>query len=615
LIVPKQGQKGRSEGEERRKPVKEEEYRGEDDERRELEQFMWEVSGGGASPPSLSANRKGEGGDATQTGPQGSDFDYGIDSPEARLALAAMREGEDEWRDLSTSMEMEGTAPQEFIDTQEVYFKAIKNLVTKGGLKKARAMELVCTWSRGACVHIQRALPTDEQWCKKVDQGVLDFVGELMGVSMDRRQRNITFRKCAAGGLGFGSCLLRSSAAWLGAWEGGLHDLAKQMDVATITEFRQVWPEWDKAVKTMEKRLREHQGITPQSSRWEAAFNKAQSKKQKEHSMKIEAWQDKSTRMEMSKTDGGRLDQAGGSGAAAFMAPGEDEDAMDDAHYAVVVRRRLLEVDPAITMCGKCTNQSSAGMCRVEGCGDHAKHALICRVGGGVERRHTALLEAVRLWLQDLGISVNKEQRMPKWDKPGKIAILDIAYFDRNLQQVCVDVSVIDGAEGSKTTRPQGTKAKFAIPRREKVKHVRYPGDGLFPFVVDTRGRWGSEAKAWAAAAVRHLPQEERSRQIRKLRVSVSLAVQHAVAEQILSASKRGVSVFDPAVEMGRKALEAIGEETCRSTKRRRKTWRWTQRMRRRRKKAAGPRKAKNRTRFGRKCPSSPRGVEPIPQK
>ena len=544
LIIPTQSRIGEASEENdkgRQKRTDEEEDLGEDEERRELEDFLREVAGGGASPTSLSAHRKGEEGDATQTGDQ--DFDYGIDSPEARLALAAMGEGEEEWRDLSTSMEMEGTAPQEFLDTQKVYFKAIKDLVTKGGLKKARAMELVCTWSRGACVHIQRALPTDEQWCKEVDQGVLDFVGELMGVSMDRRQRSITFRKCAAGGLGFGSALLRSSAAWLGAWEGGLCDLAKQMEVATITEFRQIWPEWDKAVKTMEKRLREHQGIIPHNSRWEAAFNKAQNKKQKEHSLKIEAWQDKSMRMDISKTDGGRLDQAGGSGAAAFMAPGEEEEeeAMDDDHYTVVVRRRLLEVDPAITMCATCTNQSSAGMCRVEACGDHAKHALICRLGGGVERRHTALLEAVRIWLEELGIRVNKEQRMPKWDEPGeKVAILDIVYFNKNLQHICVDVSVIDGAEGSKTTRPQGTKAKFAIPRREKEKHVRYPGDGLFPFVVDTRGRWGSEAKAWAAAAVRNLPQEERSRQIRKLRVSVSLAVQHAVAEQILSASRRG---------------------------------------------------------------------------
>ena len=39
----------------------------------------------------------------------------------------------------------------------------------------------------------------------------------------------------------------------------------------------------------------------------------------------------------------------------------------------------------------------------------------------------------------------------------------------------------------------------------------------------------------------------------------MSLAVQHAVAEQILSASRRGVSVFDPVVVEGRKMLEAAG--------------------------------------------------------
>ena len=66
---------------------------------------------------------------------------------------------------------MEGAAPREFIDKQELYFKALNDLIYKGGLEKARVMELACVWSNGSCVHIQRALPPEDKLCREVDKG------------------------------------------------------------------------------------------------------------------------------------------------------------------------------------------------------------------------------------------------------------------------------------------------------------------------------------------------------------------------------------------------------------------------------------------------------------
>ena len=71
-----------------------------------------------------------------------------------------------------------------------------------------------------------------------------------------------------------------------------------------------------------------------------------------------------------------------------------------------------------------------------------------------------------------------------------------------------------------------------------KKKHRRYAGAGLYPFVIDCRGKWGREALAWATIACSQLPQDEKAKTMRRLRVMVSVAVQQATAEQVLSASR-----------------------------------------------------------------------------
>ena len=130
-------------------------------------------------------------------------------------------------------------------------------------------------------------------------------------------------------------------------------------------------------------------------------------------------------------------------------------------------------------------------------------------------------------------MGIRREQDIPRWKKDDERAILDIVYTDENGRQVCVDVACIDGAEGG-ARNPAG----FAIQRREKEKHRRYQGAGLYPVFIDARGRWGREALAWAALAANNLESEEKSEMIRKLRVMVSVTVQQHVAEQVLSAGK-----------------------------------------------------------------------------
>ena len=99
--------------------------------------------------------------------------------------------------------------------------------------------------------------------------------------------------------------------------------------------------------------------------------------------------------------------------------------------------------------------------------------------------RHDAVRDALAEWMrEDLTMKVMTEQEIPKWHKPGNAkdakARLDVCYTDKRLGEVCVDVSIV---AASANLSPKQSLA--ALARRERGKHVRYSGPGLFAFVLD----------------------------------------------------------------------------------------------------------------------------------
>ena len=135
-------------------------------------------------------------------------------------------------------------------------------------------------------------------------------------------------------------------------------------------------------------------------------------------------------------------------------------------------------------------------------------------------RRHDGIRDCIAEWVPHAKV----EQSMPKWDTPAERAVLDVAYRDRTGAETCVDVSVVAAA---------------AIPcllmRRELAKHRRYPGPGLIPFALASRGRWGREAAGWARAVARSAFGAMAAEKFHQLRYAVAVALQAEVAEQLLT--------------------------------------------------------------------------------
>ncbi len=153
-------------------------------------------------------------------------------------------------------------------------------VVIKKGLSETRATELARTWSQGACIHIQRALPISKEWAIQVDAGIIQFIQKRVGESLAPHQQTLIVLKMAEGGLGVGSAELRNESAWIGAWEGELQAVAAQTETGSFAEFCDKWPAWAKAATVADNALGRLQGKAVDPARWTAAFHEAKSKQQ-----------------------------------------------------------------------------------------------------------------------------------------------------------------------------------------------------------------------------------------------------------------------------------------------------------------------------------------------
>ena len=97
------------------------------------------------------------------------------------------------------------------------------------------------------------------------------------------------------------------------------------------------------------------------------------------------------------------------------------------------------------------------------------------------------------------------------------------------------------------------------IERREKRNHIRYPGRGLYPFVVDVRGKWGREAHALVQAMAGSLPREKRADAIITCRRIIAVALQTGIANQIHTAGKPLALSADVSYTTGRARPWPVG--------------------------------------------------------
>ena len=246
---------------------------------------------------------------------------------------------------------------------------------------------------------------------------------------------------------------------------------------------------------------------------------------------------------------------AGGPGSTGFLAfPSEPVCSVEDADWSTSLRKRLLCKRPECNQQALTTASTTCKLTTAAGvvCGlpldEQGYHSCTCQAGGGVVRRHGHTCRAVgSLITRWAAAPPLYEQRVPSWDRlsrsrqPGadavERAVLDLEY-QADDGRLWLDVSIRHSAAGSTTEVAAAARRDGEAARRgEREKHTRYPGDRLVPFVVESGGRLGGEARQWLRTHVAQLPADTQQQELARAYKAVSCAVQGQLARQLRKAA------------------------------------------------------------------------------
>jgi len=464
---------------------------------------------------------------------------------------------DDDRTDVPLSSEFTNLDPADFVDRQRRYFERLIQL-QRNGLSLTHVLQLLRTWTQGAYVHILRAIQVSEGWAQSVDDSAMSIMETLLGeMRLDQKQQ--MFIPIKSGGLGMGSATLRRTAAFIGAWEGGIEQIGRLNGIKTVAALREQWPCLAGALDRGDQEIRDLTGTAEKPTKWQMTLHRPSAKRQREIAKEIMAATVTQLHTDLPHDHSVRLSACASAEGSVLLRPPPDEKPIPDAHMKIALRLRLGFKDVVERASLTCLNMSrrkpqlglpvgnGAGHSahgipvrddrRICGClitSDGGAHALTCQLGGGVVARHDSIRDGLHEWMTAHGFAARKEQCVPAWDTDKKRAILDVACRTPDGQNEFVDVSVVAAA-----TRT-GVSAAQLLSRREKHKHVRYPGEHLIPFVMDIRGKWGREAIAWAKGLIRPLGPVERAEAAWRLRWAVAKALHIAVGEQVLT-SMHGV--------------------------------------------------------------------------
>ena len=143
-------------------------------------------------------------------------------------------------------------------------------------------------------------------------------------------------------------------------------------------------------------------------------------------------------------------------------------------------------------------------------------HALVCRVGGLVIRRHHTIRDVLAWIGRAAGYTSSTEVYEPAWTRArtnehGEVEVeqarLDNRFGGPPSDPLVYGDVVVTHPEGSAYLHAAADSDGAAAAGAADGKHRRYPawalpGGRLVPFSVEAFGRWGSEALDWLRGAV-----------------------------------------------------------------------------------------------------------------
>ena len=197
---------------------------------------------------------------------------------------------------------------------------------------------------------------------------------------------------------------------------------------------------------------------------------------------------------------------------AHFMKPSSEAHEAEDRCFRVSVARRSMLPHPAATNAADvvqfCLNKSAAGVICNKPVDPQQHHCYGCRYGGGVDRRHAAVGRCLADVIQShRGAKVFIEQEVPALTRvvngQTEHARMDLV-FNLDGSVTYLDVSIVAPSSCNPSlVSAAGTKPELMAKRAEKNKFDRNSHINLVPFILETTGRPGPQARKFKSYTMR----------------------------------------------------------------------------------------------------------------
>ena len=408
------------------------------------------------------------------------------------------------------------------------------------------AVLLLRLCGQGKATHLLRTLPPPltQGFADSLDaatEGTLENLCRLDALTpTQREQLRLPLRE---GGLGLRAQASLREAAYLGSWLGNLEGVRARCPEGTASQERFLHEDrdWARALANAQAALAARgvhlndQGEvapSPPQAAWtweddgvevpqvQRALTKALDKKRRAELLP-----------RLPPEDRAWVRSCGGPGAGAWLntAPATELERFHDADFCAAVRTRLCqEVSPPGL---RCSNTYSTGPRAGERCAEDldtkGTHASTCKVGGGVTRKHDALVRLLARLLRAAGYQVASDGPgtwEPRWDRPVLDAqgtqqrdadgnlLWEHARLDLRLEggpeepttygDVVVSQARADSWARLGASADGAVAAEAAARKARRYPPEQVPGARLVAFAVEAGGRWGKGAKdfLWRAA-------------------------------------------------------------------------------------------------------------------
>jgi hypothetical protein len=368
------------------------------------------------------------------------------------------------------------------------------------GLSAQLTLGLLRYRTAGDFTFLARACGIPVAAAQKLDSEVLQFVEQLVGgPGWDTFARRRVFHPLKDGGLGIASVELVAAAAHSASWCGVAEEVVNRLGLPSVAVLRAEVP-WAEACLAVAEALAANVSGDPlepatAQTRANALSQKALTQARVKNEV-AEAFR----QLEGDPPAAAQLHSSGGPGAAGWLlSPKRPAHYFRDEQLSVAIRLRLGLAVPCAQ--GVCQHVKAGGQVCGAVLDTRGLHAMTCQAGGWSIRRHDAACKCVAAYAELQGCSAEREVVLPLAAPTRPLARMDVVVHSRtssgqasNLDITVVSPLTAEMIRGGGAARNPGAAARAAAAH----KRALYPNIPVVPFVIETFGRWGEDARAWA---------------------------------------------------------------------------------------------------------------------